>query len=168
MSESEQAQRSHGRLEWAGAGRWIRGGRRVAAIGALLVGLAGCDYWPPALQTQIEQLKGDLQMITAERARLEQQVVTLGRAREELQAQVDQLTRSNRERAATIAELDHALKAARASKTAAKPVAKAASKTAAKAPTKHTATKSTRTRPAPKSSTTKKKQESGTYYRTIR
>ena len=142
---------------------------RVAA-GTLFLVLTGCDYWPPALQTQIEQLKADLQTIIAERARLEQQVVTLTRAREDLQAQVDQLTRSNKERASTIAELEHALKAARAPKAAAapkpagKPTPKATAQSTGKAGAKSTHTKSTH-----KQTTTKKKSaDSGTYYKTIR
>ncbi len=148
---------------------WGRGVLQMA-VGIILLGLSGCDYWPPALQTQIEQLKADLQTITAERARLEQQVVTLGRAREELQSQVDQLTRSNRERAATIAELEHALKASRApkpvaaSKPTAKPVTKSPAKTSVKA-----GVKTSRPNAAKKSHTVKKKPaEAGTYYKTIR
>lgn len=170
MSESVQGVGSHGRGEWGKIGWWRQGSGRLLAVGAMLIGLAGCDYWPPALQTQIEQLKADLQMITAERARLEQQVTTLGRAREELQSQVDQLSRSNRERATTIAELDQALKAARAPKAAAKPVAKSTAKTAVKSPvhSKRPVAKTTTKRTAGKSSTSKKKPETGTYYRTIR
>ena len=36
----------------------------VAAITLVSVGLSGCDYWPPALQTQIEQLRSELQSAT--------------------------------------------------------------------------------------------------------
>ena len=31
----------------------------------LVTGFAGCDYWPPALQTQIEQLRSEAQTLTA-------------------------------------------------------------------------------------------------------
>ncbi len=37
----------------------------VAAITIVSVGLSGCDYWPPALQTQIEQLRSELQSATS-------------------------------------------------------------------------------------------------------
>ena len=37
-------------------------------------GLSGCDYWPPALQAEIEQLRTELQTITAEKSRLERQL----------------------------------------------------------------------------------------------
>ncbi len=152
----------------------IRGGGPVrhriwpAVVGALLITLSGCDYWPPALQTQIEQLKADLQTITAERARMEQQVVTLTRARDELQIQVDQLSRVNKERASTIGDLERALKASRDHKAA--PV-KAAAKPLLKPVAKKPVGKTTHATGAKKSTrpTTKKKAEDhSVYYKTIR
>lgn len=152
----------------------IRGGGLVrhrmwpALAGLLLITLAGCDYWPPALQTQIEQLKADLQTITAERARLEQQVLTLTRARDELQTQVDHLSRVNKERATTIGELERSLKSARDHKAA--PV-KAAAKPALKPVAKKSVGKTTPTSSTKKSArpTTKKKAEDhSVYYKTIR
>lgn len=101
-------------------------------------GLNGCDYWPPALQTQIEQLKTELQTATMERAQLQNQLSAAVKAREELQARVDELTRLNREKTAMIATLEHSLAAERdklakltkagAIKAAAKGTAKSASK----------------------------------------
>lgn len=85
-------------------------------LGILLLTMAGCDWWPPALQSQIEQLKTDLQTLTAERTRLEQQVSALSRAREDLQTRVDQLTQVNKERGAMIADLERSLKASRQQK----------------------------------------------------
>ncbi|MEX5213515.1 MAG: hypothetical protein NW703_05070 [Nitrospiraceae bacterium] len=87
-------------------------------LSILLLAIAGCDWWPPALQSQIEQLKTDLQTLTAERTRLEQQVSALTRAREDLQIRVDQLVQVNRERGAMIADLERSLKAARQQKAA--------------------------------------------------
>ncbi len=117
---------------------------RIAASVILVVvggGLTGCDYWPPALQTQIEQLKTELQTVTAERDQLQSQLSAATKAREELQARVDELTRVNREKTAVIATLEHSLAAERqklakltktgkvnvAAKTAAKPTRKTAS-----------------------------------------
>jgi chaperonin cofactor prefoldin len=51
--------------------------------------LAGCDYWPPALQTQIEQLRSELQTVTMEKAQLQTQLTSLSRAKDDLQMQVD-------------------------------------------------------------------------------
>ncbi len=89
---------------------------RVAVSAMLVVtggGLSGCDYWPPALQTQIEQLKTELQTVTMERDQLQSQLSAATKAREELQARVDELTRANREKTAMIATLEHSLAAER-------------------------------------------------------
>src|SRR5581483_3753112 len=52
-------------------------GRRMgavvgSAVAVLLmgIGLSGCDYWPPALQAQIEQLQAEAQAAAAERVKL--------------------------------------------------------------------------------------------------
>ena len=39
----------------------------VVLAGTMGVGLSGCDYWPPALQAQIEQLRAEAQGFAAER-----------------------------------------------------------------------------------------------------
>ncbi|MFO0773482.1 MAG: hypothetical protein U0172_02295 [Nitrospiraceae bacterium] len=143
--------------------------RRFAGF-VVLVGMltTGCDYWPPALQTQIEQLKADLQTITAERARLEQQVLTNARAREELQSQVDQLMRSNRERTATIAELEHQLKQARAPKAVAATQTKTVAKNPVAAARKPGTVTKTAKKPAAKAAPKRRAPEGGVYYKTIR
>lgn len=139
-----------------------------AVVGVLLITLSGCDYWPPALQTQIEQLKADLQTITAERARLEQQVITLTRARDELQTQVDHLSRVNKERASTIGDLERALKSARDQKVApVKAAAKPVLKPVAKKPLGKT-THATNTKKSTRPTTKKKAEDHSVYYKTIR
>ena len=40
-----------------------------------LLGLNGCDYWPPALQTEIEALRADLEEAMDERQQLDGCVV---------------------------------------------------------------------------------------------
>lgn len=119
-------------------------------LGTLLLVMAGCDWWPPALQSQIEQLKTDLQTLTAERTRLEQQVSALSRAREDLQARVDQLVQVNKERGTMIADLERSLKAARQQKAA------PAKSSTVKAKTGHT-TKAKTTVQKTTQKTTKKK-----------
>ncbi len=121
----------------------------VLALG-LLVGLTGCDYWPPALQTQIEQLRSELQMITAEKAQLQTQLSSLTKVKDDLQAQVDELSRANRDKSTMIASLQSSVTALqeRLNKSA-KPAPKA---TAAKAPS----TKS-HAKVAPKPAPAKKK-----------
>ena len=70
----------------------------VAAITIVSVGLSGCDYWPPALQTQIEQLRSELQSATAEKTQLQNQLASITKVKDDLQAQVDDLSRANRDK----------------------------------------------------------------------
>jgi len=104
--------------------------------------LAGCDYWPPALQTQIEQLRSEAQAARAERTQLQDQLAALTKVKEDLQAQVDDLIRVNREKTSVINSLQSSLATAQerlakqAKSTPAKAPTKASSKVAAKAPAK--------------------------------
>jgi len=84
----------------------------VAAITIVSVGLSGCDYWPPALQTQIEQLRSELQAVTMEKAQLENQYASFAKVKDDLQAQVDDLSRSNRDKSVMINSLQSSLTAA--------------------------------------------------------
>jgi chromosome segregation ATPase len=89
--------------------------RNLVAAAALMivsVGLSGCDYWPPALQTQIEQLRTELQTVTAEKAQLQNQYTSFAKVKEDLQAQVDDLSRANRDKSTMIASLQSSLTAA--------------------------------------------------------
>ena len=124
----------------------------AAAITLSVVSLSGCDYWPPALQAQLEQLRSELQTVTAEKAQLENQVASFAKVRDDLQAQVDDLTKANRDKSAMIGNLQNNLAAAqeRLAKSvkvttpktgAAKPSAKVAPKAPAK---KKAAAKATR------------------------
>lgn len=109
-------------------------GRLMLAAG-MAVALSGCDYWPPALQAQIEQLKAEVQTAAAERANLDNQLKEAVKAKEELQARLDELARLNRELAGNVANLKQMLdaereKAAKMGKTGAKAAPKAAAKPA--------------------------------------
>ena len=84
----------------------------VAAITLVSVGLSGCDYWPPALQTQIEQLRSELQSVTAEKVQLQNQYASFAKVKDDLQAQVDDLSRSNRDKSTMINSLQNSLTAA--------------------------------------------------------
>ncbi|THJ24730.1 MAG: hypothetical protein CAF45_004110 [Nitrospira sp. CG24E] len=126
----------------------------VAAITIASVSLSGCDYWPPALQTQIEQLRSELQMATMEKTQLQNQLASFTKVKEDLQAQVDDLSRASRDKSVMINSLQSSLTAAqgRLSKSAkaappkAAPV-KPAAKVTPKAPAKKKApAKATRTR----------------------
>jgi peptidoglycan hydrolase CwlO-like protein len=84
----------------------------VAAITLVSLGLSGCDYWPPALQTQIEQLHSELQSATMEKTQLQNQVASIAKLKEDLQMQVDDLSRANRDKSTMIASLQSGLSSA--------------------------------------------------------
>ena len=129
-----------------------QGRRAVGLVIVMAAMLSGCDYWPPALQTQIEQLKAELQTATMEKTQLQTQMASLAKAKDDLQVQVDDLVRTNRDKSTMIASLQSSVSAlqervAKSSKPAtakaastkpatAKPAIKPAVKTASKAPAK--------------------------------
>ena len=84
----------------------------VAAIALVSVGLSGCDYWPPALQTQIEQLRSELQSATLEKAQLQNQLASIAKVKDDLQTQVNDLSRANQDKSTMIASLQSGLTAA--------------------------------------------------------
>lgn len=142
----------------------IRRERQRGRAGVLLIAmglmLAGCDYWPPALQTQIEQLRSELQTVTMEKAQLQTQVASLAKAKDDLQMQVDDLARTNRDKSTMIASLQNSVtslqeRLAKANKPASAKVAstkpatgKTATKPAVKATQKAPTKKKTLTKSA--------------------
>jgi predicted nucleic acid-binding Zn-ribbon protein len=119
--------------------RAVQMGNTACLVIAVAVMLSGCDYWPPALQTQIEQLRSDLQAATMEKAQLQNQMSTLAKVKDDLQIQVEDLSRSNRDKSTMIASLQSSVTALQ------ERLAKASKPAGAKA----TATK-TAMKPAPK------------------
>lgn len=118
---------------------WQMHGRTWLILGVIVVaaGVTGCDYWPPALQSQIEQLRSELQMAAAEKARLENQIREAVKTRDELQTHVDELSRINRELTTRVGNLEAVImaereKAARSGKAVQKGVPKAAAKKSTK------------------------------------
>lgn len=84
----------------------------VVCVG-MAVSLVGCDYWPPTLQDEIEQLRAEIQTLTMEKTQLQAQVVDLDRVKQELQGQMDDLSRTNREKGVIISGLQNQLEALR-------------------------------------------------------
>ena len=134
--------------------RGRRGGRAIGLLIAMAAMLSGCDYWPPALQTQIEQLRSELQTVTMEKAQLQTQMASLAKAKDDLQMQVDDLVRTNRDKSTMIASLQSSVSALQ------ERLAKASKPTSAKVASAKPAPAKTATKPAVKTATkapTKKK-----------
>jgi septal ring factor EnvC (AmiA/AmiB activator) len=123
----------------------------VAAITLVSVGLSGCDYWPPALQTQIEQLHSELQSATMEKALLQDQLASLTKVKDDMQAQVSDLSRANQDKSTMIASLQTSLAAAQGRS------AKSAKVAPLKAAAVKPSTKVTQKAPAKKKTPAKKK-----------
>ena len=84
----------------------------VVCVGVAM-SLVGCDYWPPTLQDEIEQLRAEIQTLTMEKTQLQAQVVDLTRVKQELQGQTDDLSRTNREKGVIISGLQGQLETLR-------------------------------------------------------
>lgn len=63
---------------------------RVLALVAILGGLSGCDWWPPALQEKIGQQEAQIKTLEAEKGNALKKVADLTKATEEAKAQAAQ------------------------------------------------------------------------------
>lgn len=73
---------------------------RLMIKGFLMLGvvsLTGCDYWPPALQTQIEVLRADLEDVMDERQRLAVELAEIKTTYASLKREVEDKARQNAE-----------------------------------------------------------------------
>ena len=109
-------------------------GRFLGMAGCVALGLSvtGCDYWPPTLQSQIEQLQSDVQAVTAENMQLQSQVNELSTANQNLQVRFNEVNRVNQEKSHVIASLQGQVDSLRAQKTTARVKKKAKSKSSSK------------------------------------
>jgi septal ring factor EnvC (AmiA/AmiB activator) len=111
----------------------MQAGRGVGLAGLIIMmafGMSGCDYWPPALQAQIEQLKADAQAAAAEKSKADAHVATLTTEKAALVNKVEELSRLLKTRADQVASLEQSLAAERekVAKMSVKPAAKVAAK----------------------------------------
>ena len=79
----------------------------LAGYVVLVLGFSGCDYWPPALQVQIEQLRSEIQTVTMDNTQLQSQVDALSRTNQDLETQVNELKRVVQRKSDMIANLQH-------------------------------------------------------------
>ena len=124
----------------------------------LMLSLVGCDYWPPALQAQIEQLRSETQTLAMEKAQLQGQVMDLSKAKQEYQSEVDELSRMNQEKTAMVMGLQKQLDRVRTKALKARPSKLTQRKATTKAtvkPSGKAAQKSTRKAPPNRNSGSK-------------
>ena len=72
-------------------------GKTLILAGILSLSLTGCEYWPPALLAQLEQLRIHLQDLADERAELEAQLRETAFDQEDMRAGMDNLQRENQQ-----------------------------------------------------------------------
>ena len=113
----------------------LRGLGMALGFGCLL-SATGCDYWPPALQAQIEQLRSETETLNMEKTQLQSQVNDLSKTRQDLQIHVDELSRVNREKTEIIANLQRRLDASHSKGSKTLVPSKAPAKSTAKPSTK--------------------------------
>ena len=87
-------------------------------VGGVLTGVAvcmltGCDYWPPALQAQIEQLKREAEQAATERVGLEEQLNSATKARNDLQMRLEEVAKANEQLTTRVSMLEQDLAAER-------------------------------------------------------
>lgn len=128
---------------------WRRLWMGLTGCWILVMGLSGCDYWPPALQAEIEQLRVQIDTLTREKSELQSQVDDLTKTKRELLAQVEELTRLNQEKSKLIVGLQRQVASTQAKKHSATSIppksATPANKPAHKPPSSSRLKKSTTT-----------------------
>ena len=87
----------------------------VAVVGCLL-GLSGCDYWPPALQQRIGQQETQIQTLGKEKTALQGKVAELTKAADDCKAQSAQAAKAQADLQAQVDQLKADLEAAIAKK----------------------------------------------------
>src|SRR5439155_9916106 len=64
------------------------------ALAGCLIGLSGCDWWPPALQQQIGELEAKVKAAEAEKSAVRKKMADVSQAAEDCRAQSDQMVKT--------------------------------------------------------------------------
>ena len=84
------------------------------ALAGCLIGLSGCDWWPPALQQQIGELEAKVKAAEAEKSALLKKVTEVSQTAEDCRAQSDQMVKTQADLKARVDQLQVALADAQA------------------------------------------------------
>jgi outer membrane murein-binding lipoprotein Lpp len=79
------------------------------ALAGCLIGLHGCDWWPPALQQQVGELETKVTTAEAEKSALLKKIADVSQAAEECKAQSDQMAKAQSDLKAQVDQLQAAL-----------------------------------------------------------
>ncbi len=91
-----------------------RGVMAAAAAAVCVVGLGGCDYWPPALQQQIAAQAAQLKTLGTEKTALQGKIAELSKATDDCKAQAAQVAKGQADLQAQVDQLKTALAEAEA------------------------------------------------------
>ncbi|HZC67377.1 MAG TPA: hypothetical protein VE201_02045 [Nitrospirales bacterium] len=93
------------------------------ALAGCLIGLSGCDWWPPALQQRIGELEAKAKAAETEKSALLKKVTDVSQAADDCKAQSDQMARAQADLKARVDQLQASLADAQAKlKSKGKPV----------------------------------------------
>ncbi len=84
------------------------------ALAACLIGLSGCDWWPPALQQKIGELEAKVTAAGMEKSALFKKVADVSQAADACKAQSDQMAKAQADLKARADQLQAALADAQA------------------------------------------------------
>ena len=84
------------------------------ALAGCLIGLSGCDWWPPALQQQIGELDAKVKAAEAEKSAVLKKMADVSQAAEDCRVQSAQLAQAQNNMNAQISQLQTALADAQA------------------------------------------------------
>lgn len=84
------------------------------ALAGCLIGLSGCDWWPPALQQQIGELDAKVKAAEAEKSAVLKKMADVSQAAEDCKAQSDQMVKTQADLKARVDQLQTALADAQA------------------------------------------------------
>lgn len=84
------------------------------ALAGCLIGLSGCDWWPPALQQQIEELDAKVKAAEAEKSAVLKKMADVSQAAEDCRVKSDQMAKAQADLKARVDQLQTALADAQA------------------------------------------------------
>ena len=84
------------------------------ALAGCLIGLSGCDWWPPALQQQIGELDAKVKAAEAEKSAVLKKMADVSQAAEDCRVKSDQMAKAQADLTARVDQLQTALADAQA------------------------------------------------------